>query len=201
MENNSNLTEFGDNVTDATKKIARENALKFGLYLGLFNVVVQLIIYFIDPLIIYTNQAIGLVLMVISISASVYFCIELKKMVGGFWNFRLAFSSIFIMFLISSLVALLYQVVEFHLIDKELPQKSVDAIMNKMHNDLSAKGLSEDQIKSQMEITKKFVPLPGSIMSLTWGLFASIVVSIILALIFAAIFKKDPPVFGGSNAS
>ncbi len=198
METNVESRNFGDGVSESTKKIAREHALKFGLYLGVINVFIMLILYFIDPLLMATNGVASSCLFVVSILLFVYFTLELKKAVGGYWNFRLAFSSIFIMLLISNLFLPIYQLVEFKIMDKELGQRTYEALVQKASRDLSAKGISGEDLAKQMEMVKKFIPIPGETKFLLFSIAGAVVISILFALLLAAIFKKERPVFGTS---
>jgi len=198
MEETPKTDPFGDGVTEETKKIARDNALKFGLYLGGISILMQLALYFVNPLIVVTTPAVVYGILIISIALDVYFILEFRKAIGGHWNFRLAFSSIFLMLLISAICSQIYQVVLYKVIDKELPQKITDASLEKARNDMAARGLSSEQIESSMTMVKKWIPEQGSISTILMGLVVSAIFSIIFALIFAAIFKKEKPIFSTS---
>jgi hypothetical protein len=198
MENQSEIDPFGDGVSADTKKIARDQALKFGLYLGIINVFMFLAIYFVNPLLLVTAPAFAFLLLVVGLGLDVYFCLELRKLVGGYWNFRLAFSSIFIMLLVAVLIGQVYQVVLYKVIDKELSQKMMDASLEKARSDMASRGLSSEQMDKQMDMVKGFIPDQGSLKTLAFGLLGAIVFSIILSLILAAIFKKEKPVFSTS---
>lgn len=198
METNPKTDPFGDGVTEDTKKIARDHALKFGLYLGLINVFILLAIYFVNPLLLVTSPMLGFVILVVGIALDVYFTLEIRKALGGFWNFRLAFSSIFVMLFIAVIVGQVYQVTLYKVIDKGLPQKMMDASIEKARTDLANRGVTGDALDKQMEVVKGFIPDQGSIKIILIGLAVVIGVSTIFALILAAIFKKEKPIFSTS---
>jgi len=198
MENPTISDPFGDGVSPESKKIARDNALKFGLYLGIISVCISLIFYLIDPLLVVKVSALGYVIILISILASVYFTLEIRKAIGGFWNFKFAFSSIFIMFLVSILISQVYQVVLVKVIDKDYSQKIIDASLEKARRDMAAKGITGETLDKQMEMVKGFIPDMASTKTLLLGFLFSVVFATIGSLIYAAIFKKDKPVFSTS---
>jgi len=198
MEENPKTDPFGDGVTEETKKIARDNALKFGLYLGAIGILIGLAVYFFNPFLLFTNLPFIFLIILITIALEVYFCVELRKSLGGFWNFKLAFSSIFIMLLISAVLSIIYQTLLFKVIDKELPEKIRNSTLEMVKKIYSDAGITGDKYDKGIQETNDRLKDLGSPVYLLKNFFMGILVNTILALILAAIFKKEKPIFSTS---
>ena len=190
--------DFGDGVSAETKKIARDLALKFGLFLGIIGIALTLIFYLFNPLYSIQMPFLGSISFVVSIAATIYFILEIRKSVGGFWDFRFSFSSILVMFLVSTLMLFLFNVILYNVIDAGLGEKMKTAYKEKMDKEFASKGVSGDQANTQIQMGASFIPDYKSIKSMLIALFSGVVGSIIISLILAAIFKKNRPLFSPS---
>ncbi|GAA4908386.1 DUF4199 domain-containing protein [Mucilaginibacter defluvii] len=123
---------------------------------------------------------------------------DLRKKIGGFWNFRQATSGIFIMFVISAIISsLFYSLVFSKIIEPQSVEKSKVATGNAVTAMMEKANASQSDIdKAVDDINKKF----DEQADITFGkilmnIGISLIVWFIVSLIFAAIFKKDPPAY------
>jgi hypothetical protein len=127
---------------------------------------------------------------IISVVAIIIFCIQYGKQQVDGVTFGKVFGYGFRISLIVSALMVVYTLLSFYVIFPEL----VDQILVKTRTDLQAAGkLSDDQIDTQLSMTKKFMqPIPLSIFVFLATLFFDTIAS----LLGAAFTKKsDPDVF------
>jgi hypothetical protein len=99
---------------DTQKKIA----LNVGLFLGLTLTLLIALIYAID-LNLFTKSWIGIINVLIITVFGVLSTTQYKKNVGGFINFKTAFTSFFITVLIGFMISTLFNLLLFNVIDVE----------------------------------------------------------------------------------
>ena len=174
-----------------------KQAINNGVILGILTLAIQLIIYYAAPSII-GSITFSIVLTIFSLAIYIYFTIDLRKKIGGLWTFKEALKGIFIMSLIGNLLSavanfLFFKFIETGAYDKIAPSVEAQAIANLekfgiTDQDAIDKGVEQAlaQIKSVYQPDlKSFLITLGTV----------ILVGFIMSLIFAAIFKKNPPMF------
>ena len=174
-----------------------KQAINNGVILGLLSLAVQIIIYYAFPSVIGSiTFSIGLSLF--SLALYIFFTLDLRKKIGGLWTFKDALKGIFVMSLIGNLIStvsnfIFFKFIETGAYDKLAPIVEEQAIANLekfgvTDQDAIDKGVEQAlaQIKSvyQPDLKSFFITL-GTV----------VLVGFILSLIFAAIFKKNPPMF------
>jgi hypothetical protein len=112
---------------------------------------------------------------------------EFKDQLGGYITFGDAFASGFRYALFSGILFAIFLYLYLTILSPEVFAKTVDAQRDAM----TAKGLSSEQVDKAMDITKKYGALIGAIFTVI--IYA--IVGAILALIGAAIFKKERTAF------
>jgi hypothetical protein len=112
---------------------------------------------------------------------------EFKDQLGGYITFGDAFASGFRYSLFSGILFAIFLYLYLTILSPEVFAKTVDAQRDAM----TAKGLSSEQVDKAMDITKKYGALIGAIFTVI--IYA--IVGAILALIGAAIFKKERTAF------
>jgi len=112
---------------------------------------------------------------------------EFKDQSGGYITFGDAFATGFRYALFSGILFAIFLYLYLTILSPEVFAKSVDAQRDAM----VAKGLSSEQIDKAMEITKKYGAPIGAVVTVIMDL----IVGAILALIGAAIFKKERTAF------
>ena len=77
----------------------RKSAATNGLIWAFINIVIFLLTYYAAPQLL-GNMSYGILIFLISIGLAVYFVLDLRKKIGGYWSFREALSSIFVLFFV-----------------------------------------------------------------------------------------------------
>lgn len=174
------------------KSLALKNALSWAV----INIAIFLIVYYAKPDLM-GSYAFGGVTLLVGIGLAVYFCIDMRKKIGGFWSFKEALSSIFLMFFVQAVIVFSFTIIFAKFIEpayvikmKEITQASATQMFEKL-------GMDQDKIDeamTQMDKTSEAQFNPGIGDALKSLAFISIAY-FIGALIFAAIFKKERPFF------
>jgi hypothetical protein len=136
------------------------------------------------------------------IIVAVLFCIDLRKKIGGFWNFKQAVSGFFVMFLVCYAInyvgtnLLFAKVIEPHMVEK-----TQDAVIKASEQMMEKQGIDQAQIDDRLEsVKKKFEEqrenTPAKIAS-NFGI--SLIFIFVISMIFAAILKKEAPLFTASD--
>lgn len=175
------------------QKLITQLSLKNGLIIGGISIVISLVLYFVDPVMSYTNFWIGICLFVFFVAILVYAGKSIRKEVGGYWTFGEAFKSFLIMALVISALSTTYNVLLMTVIDPELPAKAGAAIDENTRAMMLKFGANEDQVEEAMakagsnveklQITPKNVVTSFGVSLAIYGVFS---------LILAAILKKNP---------
>lgn len=181
---------------EAKNATLNQLSAKNGLIIALITTVISLTIHFINPILVYTNFWIQIASFVLFIVLLVYAGKSIRKELGGYWSFGDAFKSFLIIALILAAVTTLYNVVLMTVIDPELPKKAAIAVEETQRSMMTKFGATEEQINDalskagNMEDKLKITP-KNVITSFGFGL----AIYGVLALILAAILKKNPPLF------
>lgn len=132
----------------------------------------------------------------VSIAVACYFAVQLRKSVGGYWDFSTALKNIFIVLAMSAIVSTVALTV-YNMIDPSLQRDAIENSRNVMIEMLESLGTPDDQIDAaladidtQLESLDTFSPAKT-----IQALFISLILYFVLALILAAIFKREKPVF------
>jgi len=182
------------------QRLMQKQAAIYGLLFGVIVLIIGLVaLYWIAstsamPVVIASPVLLSFI---IPLGLAVVFTLQLRKYVGGYWSMRQATSGIFLMFFTAYFVYSLGNFVYARAVDKTINERVQQNII-KVTTDFASKQnipteeLDEkiDQIKESIEAGKH--PTPGHVAQ---GIIFSIIILFVGALIFAAIFKKEPPVF------
>ena len=168
------------------------HALKFGVILGVISIVLTMLVYIID----YTIMAdwkFGILSFVIYIGFTIYASINYRNEIGGFMPFGTAFKHGYLVFILSGLVATLFAIVLYHVIDPELPQKITDVTIENTTKMMEGFGAPEASIDEAVEKMKVDMPQNYTLFghAKTYGIM--LIVSAVFALITGAISKKKQP--------
>lgn len=171
----------------------RDFILKWGLMFGLAQCLASLVAYLLG-----TEWMVGFtfgtVNLAIWVGGPVYCGIMWKKMEGGYLDFKKSFLVIFLVFAAAGFVSLGYSVLMYSVIDPEIPGQIREAALGKTFALMERFGTPEDVIEKTMEELEK-ADMDYSPSSLVKNYFSSWLWGAILALIGAAIIKKNKPLF------
>ncbi|QXU42676.1 DUF4199 domain-containing protein [Pedobacter sp. D749] len=177
-----------------------EEIIKHGLILGIAMFILGIALLFLiqgaDSFMTMVIVYPLILLVVFPIVVSVFLCRNLRKSIGGYWTFKQALKSIFIVFFVGWLVSFGLNLVYTKVIDTTSTEKMQNHIKEKTLafmknqnvdddklNEESAK--MDEQFAKQNEFTAKSV-----FKNITIG----ISIIFVFALIFAAIFKRERPI-------
>ena len=160
------------------------NGLVWGAILGFVGIIYNVILYMLDQNLNQNMSYLGILLTIIVLILGVRSFRDNVR--GGILPFDTAFSFGFVMILVSSVIGIIYAYLLWTVIDPDILGRMKDLQMEKMLE----KDIPEEALDQAMAISGKFMtPVMMSII----GLFSGVLMGTIVALIIAAIFKKNEP--------
>lgn len=180
-----------------------KNALNNGIILAILNVAAQLIVYYAFPSII-GSLTYSLSLTLVSLIIYIVFTVDLKKKIGGFWSFKEALRGIFLMSLAGNLITNVFMFVFFKFIESDAYDKVSQIVTQNAISNLEKFGVTEQaQVDKAVEQALKQIKsiYQPDLKSFLISIGTTILIGFVLSLIFAAIFKKNPPMFAPVDES
>ncbi len=187
-----NTNQVSENLNISAKSLA----LKYGLIWAGINVVVFLFIYYGAPQLIGSWKQ-SVLQLIIGVGLAIYFTLEIRKQIGGFWTYREAISAIFVLFIIPSIILFIFSFVFGKWIEPGYNDRISEATLNTT-TELMEKITTDQELidktiaETELALEKQLNP---SFMDIIKSLGFSVLIYFIIALIWAAIFKRDRPVF------
>lgn len=172
----------------------KQEALKNGLIWGGINIGIFLITWYTMPNLM-GETFYSVLTSFVGIFLAVFFTLDLRKKVGGYWTFNEAIWPIFVTFLMSMTLMYVFSVVFSKYIDLDYAVKMKEMVMSSSEKMFKGLGLSGDDFDKAMETTtqkleEQFNPNFKQMIS---GYGISAIMYFIGAVIFALIFKKNNP--------
>ncbi|RKD17036.1 hypothetical protein BCY91_02480 [Pelobium manganitolerans] len=179
-------------MTELLKKTAISN----GLVIAAITIAIQLITYYAAPQLLGATWY-GILITFISLIIYVVFTFDMRKKIGGYWTFKEALSGIFIMSVIANLSSSVFNFVFYRFIEPGAYDKVKTYVEDGITSTFEKMGMSGDQLdeaieKSLESLKAQYLPTFGDFFK---NLVIAILVGFVFSLIFAAIFKKNPPMF------
>jgi len=183
-------------TTSDSNVSATSLAVKYGLIWAAINIVIFLLVYYGMPQIMGTWKH-SIIQFVVGIGLAIYFTLEIRKQIGGFWSFKEALKNIFILFIIPTIVVYFFSIIFGKWIEPDYPAKITEISLNattEMMESMTTDQEVIDETIAEMEkgLEKQFNP---GIMDILQSISISALIYFVGALIWAAIFKRDRPVF------
>lgn len=171
-------------------------AINNGLILGAISFALTIVIYYVAPSML-GSMMFGFGMMAVSLVLYIVFTLDLRKKVGGFWSFKDALRGIFLMAFISGIISLLANYIFYNFIEPGAYEKISEHVVNGLTATFENQGMNQEQIDSTLEkmqesLKSQYSPTIGDLLK---SLGFAIIIQFVMSLIFAAIFKKDHPVF------
>ncbi|MFB2118493.1 DUF4199 domain-containing protein [Parapedobacter sp. 2B3] len=185
----TNLTTE-ENVS--AKKVAITNALIWAV----INIIIFLLVYYASPTLM-ANPAFGFITIAIGIGLAIYFTIDLRKKIGGYWSFREALGNIFLMFIVQVVISTAFTTAFAKWIEPDYANMMREVTLNATTQMAETFSSDQEVIDKMIEEAEKSIEKqvnPG-LMDFIQGLAIAAIFYFIGALIFAAIFKRERPVF------
>lgn len=168
-----------------------------GIILGILSVAMQIIIYYAFPSII-GSFSFSIIFAIFSLLLYIFFTLDLKKKVGGYWTFKEALKGIFVMSLIGNALSSVVNFVFFKFIETDAFEKLAPSIEQQAMANLEKFGVTDQKAidagveQALSQVKSIYQP---DLKSFAISFASVIIVGFIMSLIFAAIFKKNPPMF------
>ena len=181
--------------TAVNPSIMRKAALNNSLIWAAISIALFLVVFYVKPDLMGSFTW-SIIQLFIGIGLAVWLCLDLRKKAGGYWTFREALSHIFLMFFVQAVIVFFFTIL-FAKIEPSFVDKMKVVSENATVGMLEKMGMDQDKIdealkESEMQMEKQFNP---GIKEILVGIGTVAIMYFIGALIFATIFKKDPPVF------
>ena len=171
-------------------------AITNGLIIGVLSTVLGILTYYVAPSLMGSTFY-GIGLMLVSLGFYIFFTLDLRKKIGGYWNFKTALKGIFLMAFTAGLLGILFNFVFYKFVEPGAFEKISGHISAGLTSTLENLGMQQEQIDEAVE--KQLETMKGqfdpTFTDLARNFGIAILVQFIMSLIFAAIFKKEQPVF------
>ncbi|MEJ7691817.1 DUF4199 domain-containing protein [Daejeonella sp.] len=167
-----------------------------GLIIGILSAILGIVIFYIAPSL-FGSMWFSIGNLVFFLVLYIFFTIDLRKKIGGYWNFKQAFTGIFIMAFVAGLLLTVVNYLFYQFVEPDGFAKISGFIEQGATKTFESMGMDEDQIEKAVSeqlksMKKQFDPTPMDMLT-NFGI--GLVVEVIMSLIFAAIFKKEAPIF------
>ncbi|KPL14561.1 MAG: hypothetical protein AMS26_10280 [Bacteroides sp. SM23_62] len=160
------------------------NGLVWGAILGFVGIIYSVILYMLGQNLNQTMSYLGILITIVVLILAIRSFRDNVR--GGILPFGPAFQFGFVVILVSSVIGIIYAYLLWTVIDPDIISKMKDMQMEKMLE----KGLPEDALDQAMAISGKFMT---PLMMTIFGFVGQVFMGTIVALIIAAIFKKNEP--------
>lgn len=167
-----------------------------GIIIGILSAVIGVVTYYVFPSLL-GSMSFGIGTLVVSLLIYIFFTLDLRKKIGGFWNFREALKGIFLMAFVAGLLYSVVNYVFYKFVEPDAFEKISGFVESGMSKTFESMGMDQDKIdeavSKQVEGLKaQYDPTPIQFLK---NLGIAVLVQFVMSLIFAAIFKKEVPVF------
>ncbi|MGC4020752.1 MAG: DUF4199 domain-containing protein [Cyclobacteriaceae bacterium] len=178
--------------TTNEKPSLMQHALKWGVIMGIINVVIGVLLYVVDYTML-TDWKTGILIVLLVIGVTIYAGINYRSEVGGFLGYGKAWQHGMIFMAVGGLVYSIYNLILYTIIDPELPAKLVEAAVEKAQAMAESFGASGDALDKAMEDTRKRTEGQFSVVGVMTGFAFSLIFYAIIALITALFVRKNQP--------
>lgn len=170
-----------------------------GVIIGILSTVIGVVTYYVFPSLL-GSMSFGIGSLVVSLLIYVFFTLDLRKKIGGFWTFKEALKGIFLMSFIAGIVYSLANVVFYKFIEPGAFEKIAGFMESGMSQTFENMGMEQEKIDEavakQIEgIKAQYDPTFAQFFK---NLGIAVIIQFVMSLIFAAIFKKESPVFAST---
>jgi uncharacterized membrane protein (DUF106 family) len=132
--------------------------------------------------------------LLIYLAFTIYAGINYRNSIDGFLSYGKAFQHGLLVLAISGLVATIFNMLFYNVIDTELPQKLTDAAVENTREIMENFGTPEDAMDKALEDARKSTADRFTMGGMALGYLSILFFSAIMALISAIFVKKNQPV-------
>lgn len=171
-----------------------KNAVKSGVYVGVFGIIINLLVYVIDPTL-FIKWWFFIGLLVVNLGLVIYFGLQYRKEEEGYLTFKEAFLHGFVLLLVSGFIGTLFSILLYNVIDPELPEILTDATIEQTRSMMEGFGTPSSAMDEALEKVKEDAPNNYTIGGLFKAYGFLTIFYLIISLITGAIVKKSEPEF------
>lgn len=135
---------------------------------------------------------------IIPLALAIAFSFDLRNTIGGYWNFKQAVTGIFVMFLLAFVTSYMLRDLLFaKVIEPDMIGKTQTAMVNSVTTMLEKSGASQADIDNKLEDMQQQLEAQknASVGKQIQSVAISIIFVFVLSVIFAAMFKRERPVY------
>ncbi len=171
-------------------------AINNGLYIGGISTILGILVYYVSPDLMGATSF-GIIMMLLSLALYIFFTIDLRKKIGGFWSFREALKGIFLMSFIAGLVSIAVNFVFYKFIEPGAYEKISEIMTQNLSATYEKLGIDQATIDKTIPavLEKMKAQFDPSFTDVLKNLGIAVLGQFVMSLIFAAIFKKEQPIF------
>lgn len=135
--------------------------------------------------------------LVVPLAAAVFLSLNLRKRIGGYWTLRQATTGIFIMFIVAYAFSTVGNFAFYTLSDPGIKARTKENLVKVTTSFLERQGANQDEIDASVDKVNAGFEEGAALSTgqMIQGYLQAIIIIFVAALIFAAIFKKEPPAF------
>lgn len=170
-----------------------KHGLKWAIITGVVSILIAIILYVIDYTLMVQLKVL-LISLLIYLGLAIYAGIEYRNSVGGFLSYGKAWQHAMVIFAISSLISVLFNLLMYNVIDPELPAKLTEASMENTREMMVGFGAPEDQIDKALQDAKARTENQFTVGGMAMGYLIAVAVSAVMALISSIFVKRNEPV-------
>ncbi len=177
----------------------KHNTLLFGLLLAAISIGYSTIAYVVDESL-FVHWFLGIGLLVIGALLLIMSVWQTKKALGGYISFRDAFSAWILPAMLSSALVMVFNMLLYNVIDTDLADRLGVRIMEQTTEMMERFGAADEQVEEAMaKVDETSMSVNFKPLGLLKGFFTELILQSVFAALFAAIFKKEKPVFDSAT--
>lgn len=180
--------------SESTPTTLFNHSLRWGLIVGLISGILSFILYAVDYSLL-ADWKVGLFLLAIYIGLTIYAGISYRKETGPYLSFGKAYQHGLIIFICSGLIATVFNILLFQVIDPDLGGKVTEVAIENTAEMMNNFGAPPDQIDKALDDTRERMTNQYTLLGQIKGYGYIIIVSAVFALITGLIVRKPEPVF------
>ena len=186
---------------NSLEAVIRKNALTCGLLLGICLAALSIFSFYYvtqiakTPVLFLVGPT--MLSIMIPIILVVIFCFYIRKKIGGYWTLRQATTGIFIMFILAYIVQTLGKDLIFAKIEPHVAEKTEAAFEAALNSFKKQPGANAKQIDQNLaDLRQNYQSQKNITIGQTiQGIATSIIFIFVIALVFGALFKREPPLY------
>jgi hypothetical protein len=168
------------------------HAGKWGLINGAIGIFIFVVLYVVDYALM-VNWKMAVVGLVLGLSIVSYASVDYRNSIGGYMSYGKAWQYGFVVFAISGIITVLFNILLYNVIDSELPQKLTDVALENQRSMMENFGAPPEAIDKAIDEAKARTENQFKIGGMAMGYGIQLVIYAVLSLITAIFGRRNPP--------